>query len=230
MNRNIVVAVDGPAGSGKSSVCRQVAVDLGLKYIDSGALYRSVTLHAIRTADAAEKGFSYSDEIARLAITQQFLPSGACRTFLDGRDVTEDVRDEAVTRCIGAVSDDRRVRDFVNTLLRTWARNESIIMDGRDIGTVVFPDADLKIYIDASVDVRTERRLREYRELGKNVDENQIKNQIIQRDQQDRSRPYGALVQAADAVYLDTTSMDMPMVIAAVKDLILRTWQDAAPR
>ncbi|MBN2158628.1 MAG: (d)CMP kinase [Spirochaetes bacterium] len=220
--RKIVVAVDGPAGSGKSSVSRRVAVDLGLTYIDSGAIYRSITWHVLQRDGSVTQDFSFTDDIGRLDITQRFTPDGVSLTSVDGTDVTVLIRDELIARNIGIISDNRDVRNFVNGLLRKWAGVKSLIMDGRDIGSVVFPDADLKIYLDASPAVRTERRVKEYKELGKNVDENLIKKQIIQRDEQDKRRPFGALVRADDAVYIDTSHMNMEQVIERIKGLVVK--------
>ena len=112
------------------------------------------------------------------------------------------------------------IRNYVNSRLREWAHGESIIMDGRDIGTVVFPDAEIKIYLDASVDVRAERRLLEYRESGKTVDLNGIRNQIIQRDNEDMSRPVGALKKAVDAIVVDTSFLTRPEVINSLVEII----------
>jgi len=219
--KNIVVAVDGPAGSGKSSISKRVAADLGLTYIDSGALYRSITWYVLRRDSSVAPGFAFGGGKG-LSITQEFLPNGSSRTCVNGEDVSTRIRDEEITRNIGVISDDRGVRDYVTGLLRSWTSTKSIIMDGRDIGTVVFPAADIKIYLDASVDVRAERRINEYRELGKNVDENSIKKQIILRDEQDTKRPFGALKRAEDAVYIDTSNMSMAQVIDRVKELVLR--------
>lgn len=219
--RKITVAVDGPAGSGKSSVSRRVAVDAGLTYIDSGAIYRSITWHVLRRDGGITPAFTFTGDIAALDISQEFTRDGVSLTSVNGVDVTLLVRDEAIAKNIGIISDNVDVRNFVNGLLRKWAGSRSIIMDGRDIGSVVFPDADLKLYLDASVEVRAGRRIKEYRELGKNVDENLIKKQIIQRDEQDRRRPYGALVRANDAVYLDTSNMTMEQVVGTIKDLVL---------
>ncbi len=222
MMKKIVVAVDGPAGSGKSSVSRQAAVGLGLKYVDSGALYRSITWYVLGRDGAVDGNFVFTPDIASIAIRQDFLPDGTSLTFVNGTDVTTLIRDEVIARNIGIISDNREVRDLVNAMLRDWARRDSIIMDGRDIGSVVFPDADLKIYLDASVEVRAGRRVKEYRDLGKKVDENLIKKQIIQRDEQDSRRPYGALVRASDAVYIDTSNMPMAHVVDRIKELVLQ--------
>jgi len=220
--RKVVVAVDGPAGSGKSSVSRRVAVELGLTYIDSGALYRSITWYVLGRDGSVAPDFVFTRDIAGMNIAQEFMLDGTSRTSVNGVDVSLQIRDEVIARNIGIISDNRDVRNFVNGLLRSWALTKSIIMDGRDIGSVVFPDADLKIYLDASVDTRAERRIKEYRELGKNVDENLIKKQIIQRDEQDMKRPFGTLIRARDAVYIDTSHMTMDQVVDRIKELVLR--------
>ena len=218
--KHVVVAVDGPAGSGKSSISKRVAADLGLTYIDSGALYRSITWFVLRRDGTVTEAFAFGGD--RPDITQEFLPDGSSRTCVNGTDVSTLIRDEEIARNIGIISDNIDVRSYINGLLRSWSGLKSIVMDGRDIGTVVFPAADLKIYLDASVDVRAGRRINEYRELGKKVDENSIKKQIILRDEQDKKRPFGALRKADDAVYIDTSNMSMAQVIDRVKELVLR--------
>ena len=220
MKNVIVVAIDGPAGSGKSSVAKEVALEMGLKYIDSGALYRSITWFLLQKYEELQGDVDYSSHLKDFSVTQQFMGDGSAITSVNGQDVSTDIRSEDITRNIGVVSDDRNIRDYVNNLLRSWGREESILMDGRDIGTVVFPEAHLKIFLDASVEVRAGRRVKEYQEVGKNVDENAIKNQIIQRDTQDRSRSFGALQQAEDALYIDTSDMSKQDVIAYIEDLI----------
>ena len=144
------------------------------------------------------------------------------RTSVNGLDVSRAIRDEAIARGIGAVSDDPSVRNFVNELLRSWSARESLIMDGRDIGTVVFPDATVKIYLDASVEVRSIRRVAEYREMGKTVDVNEIRNQIIRRDQEDTARPFGRLQKAEGSFYIDTSSMEKDEVIERMIGLIAK--------
>jgi CMP/dCMP kinase len=211
--KHIVVAVDGPAGSGKSSVCRDVALRLKLHYIDSGALYRSVTWFLLESRANLEKGRDYTAGVRGLDIVQRFNADGTASTFVNGTDVSDQIRSERIAKNIGVVSDDPRIRDFINDMLRSWTGNMPIIMDGRDIGTVVFPDAAIKIFLDASVEVRSLRRVREYLEQGKTVDSDAIKTQIIQRDSEDTSRSYGRLVRASDAHYLDTSSMSREEVV-----------------
>jgi len=222
VNKRIVIAVDGPAGSGKSSVCRRVAADLGLQYIDSGAIYRAITWFFMDKYGDPDKVENPVLSLRDVTFSQVFDSSGKSRTFVNDKDVSLLIREESVAKNISIFSENSEVRDFVNAMLRSWASKESIIMDGRDIGTVVFPDADLKIYLDASVDVRTERRVKEYSDLGKNVDENYIRNQIIQRDDKDKSRQLAPLVKAWDAVYIDTSQLSFEEVVEKIKELIKR--------
>jgi cytidylate kinase len=218
--KRIVVAVDGPAGTGKSSVCRLAAVDLGLRYIDSGAVYRSITWYVLRRDKEVTGGFRFTGDISALAIRHEFFENGSCRTYVNSTDVTEVIRDSVITTNIGIISDNRDVRNFVNHLLRRWSHEGSAIIDGRDIGSIVFPDADVKIYLDASVETRALRRIKEYREMGKNVDENVVKKEIILRDEQDRSRPFGALIRSDDAVYIDTSCMSREQAVEKMKEVI----------
>lgn len=219
-NRKIIVAVDGPAGSGKSSVCRKAALEMGVKYIDSGAIYRAITWYFMDKYGEKLSVNNPVNELSGVNIEQTFESDGNVRTLLNGKDISVAIRDEKVAEKISVFSNNKEIRDYVSSLLRKWAGESSIIMDGRDIGTVVFPDADLKVYLDASVDVRTERRVKEYTDLGKNVDENSIRNQIIQRDFKDESREFGPLKKAEDSVYLDTSNMTFSDVIEKLKDLI----------
>jgi len=220
MNNRLVVAVDGPAGSGKSSVSREVARNNNLKYIDSGALYRSVTWYFLQQHSDLSPGINFKAELKNIALRQEFNADGTADSYVNDRDVSSEIRNEIITGNIGVISDNLDIREYINSILREWAQVDSIIMDGRDIGTVVFPDADLKIYLDASVEIRTDRRAKEYREMGKNVDENDIKNQIIQRDNQDMDRPFGALKQAEDALKIDTSPMNRQEVIDLIGEYI----------
>jgi cytidylate kinase len=222
MSHRIVVAVDGPAGSGKSSVSKEVAIRLGLTYIDSGAHSRAVTWFFLEKYGNVGPSTQFEKDLNEIRMDQQFQPGGTSVTRVNGADVSVLIRDERIARHIGIVSDAVPVRNFINARLRAWSAESSIIMDGRDIGTVVFPDADVKIYLDASVEVRAGRRIEEYRELGKTLDENSIKNLIIQRDSQDKSRPFGTLVQARDAVYLDTSGLSKDEVIDEMVRIILQ--------
>ena len=221
-NSRMVIAVDGPAGSGKSTVSKEVAKRLGITYIDSGAIYRAITWYILDMYGRVEKEKVYIDDIEGIEIKQHFKTDGSVSTFVGDTDVSDRIRNEIIAQNIGIISDDPAIREFVNSLLRDWGNRESIIMDGRDIGTVVYPEANIKIYLDASVDVRAERRLLEYTGIGKNVDGDDIKKQIIQRDSEDRARPYGRLLQADDAIYIDTSEMSREEVIKKIIEIVDR--------
>lgn len=219
MMKKIVVAVDGPAGSGKSTVCKKTAVRMNLQYIDSGAIYRSITWYYLNKYGKLSAEMNFENDFSSISINQEFI-DGKCKTFVNGQDVTDLIRAENIVASISVISDQVNIRNFVNSLLRAWSEKNSIIMDGRDIGSVVFPEADLKIYLDASVDIRAARRAGEYREMGKNLDEMSIRNQIMLRDKQDMERPFGALVRSEDAVFLDTSDMTAEDVIEKLCSLI----------
>ncbi len=221
MNKNrLIIAVDGPAGSGKSSISKIIANRLGLKYIDSGAVYRSITWYLLKEYGSIDNKLDITNDLQLIFLAQTFNLDGSCSTYINGQDVSEEIRDEIIAKNIGIVSDNTGVRDFVNTILRKWASENSVIMDGRDIGTVVFPNADIKFYLDASVDVRAYRRAKEYHEKGKNLDIKDIKKQIALRDEQDMSRPFGKLVRADDSIYIDTSDMSIEEVIHHVVNLV----------
>ena len=211
--KKIIIAVDGPAGSGKSSVSKIAAVKTGIKYIDSGAIYRSVTWYVLERDGVVSSENDYKNVVDELNYKQEFNPDGTKSSYVNGQNISELIRNEIIVKNIGIISDNINIRNGVNKLLRSWKKDTSIIMDGRDIGTVVFPEADLKIYLDASVEERANRRYTEYLEKGKKVDLNKIKKQIILRDNQDKSRKFGALKKAGDAIVLDTSLMSKEEVI-----------------
>jgi CMP/dCMP kinase len=216
----ILIAVDGPAGSGKSTVAKAVAIEMGFKYIDSGAIYRAVTLHLLRKFNEIPSTVNVGELLDEMNLSQRFFSDGSSKTYSGGADVSEDIRSELVVKNIGRVSDNPEIRNGVNVLLRSWSLTESIIMDGRDIGTVVFPEADVKFYLDASADVRARRRCGEYVNKGVSADFEKIKEQILIRDNQDMSRAVGALKRAADAVYIDTSDMSREDVTAKMVHII----------
>jgi CMP/dCMP kinase len=215
-NNRIIVAVDGPAGSGKSSISKEAAKQLGIKYIDSGAVYRSITWYLTRKYNSDLSSREFADDLDEITISQSFNIDGSCSTFINSQDISEEIRDVSISENIGIISDNVGIRNYVNNLLRAWAQENSVIMDGRDIGSIVFPGADFKIYLDASVDIRAKRRSDEYKEKGKNVDIKDIKQQIALRDNQDTSRPFGRLVRSDDAIYIDTSEMTKEEVIRKV--------------
>lgn len=205
--KKIVIAIDGPAGSGKSSSAKIVAERLGYIYIDTGAMYRAVTLEALRRgiAENEEEICKILDEIK---IELRTSPQGQ-RTILNGVDVSDDIRLPEVTRLVSPVSAIGCVREKLVAEQRRIGGSGGVVMDGRDIGTVVFPNAELKIYLVASIAARAERRAKELREKGIPVEIEEIKKQIIERDNYDSSRAISPLRKAEDAILIDTSDMTL---------------------
>ncbi len=205
--KKIVIAIDGPAGSGKSSSAKIVAERLGYIYIDTGAMYRAVTLEALRRG-IAENEAEICKILDEINIELRTSPQGQ-RTILNGEDVSDDIRLPGVTRLVSPVSAIGCVREKLVAEQRRIGERGGIVMDGRDIGTVVFPNAELKIYLVASIEARTERRAKELRAKGIRVEIEEIKKQIIERDNYDSSRAISPLRKAEDAILIDTSEMTL---------------------
>ena len=203
------IAIDGPSGAGKSTLAKRLAQELGFLYVDTGAIYRTVGLAGLRQrldlSDAAE----VAGLLPRLTITMGYGEDGLQHMFLDGEDVTAAIRENEVSACASKVAAIPAVRDFLMEMQRRTAREHDVIMDGRDIGTVVLPDADLKIYLTAAPEARAQRRCRELLERGQQADFDQVLREVIERDRRDTERETAPLRQAEDAVLADTTELDL---------------------
>ncbi|MGI6180892.1 MAG: (d)CMP kinase [Agathobaculum sp.] len=215
----IAVAIDGPSGAGKSTVARAAAARLGYVYVDTGAMYRAIGLAVCRRG--IEEGdtagiLAVLPEI-RLAITYQ---NGAQHVLLNGEDVSEAIRTPEIARYASKVSAVPAVRQFLLDVQRGMAENGNILMDGRDIGTVILPQAQVKIFLTASVEARAERRYLELREKGQDVTREQVAADIAERDRQDMTRAIAPLRQAEDAVLLDTSALTLEESIQAVLRII----------
>jgi len=208
--RKLIIAIDGPVGSGKSTVARRVAELLGYVYLDSGAMYRGVGWKALRDHVPLDSEDSVAALVAALArATRIDLVSsdGGFRVLVDGTDVTDQIRSAAVAQAASKVAVIAGVRAVLVAEQRRAAGSGGAVMEGRDIGTVVFPDADLKIFLDASVEVRAERRRLEYAQKGESLEFSEVLKEVRQRDRRDRERAVSPLVRARDAVHLDNTAM-----------------------
>lgn len=205
--KKIIIAIDGPAASGKSSSAKIIAETLGYTYIDTGAMYRAVTLAFLRTKREYDE-----KEIVELCdnIKIELFPSekGQC-TFLDGEDVSEAIRTPEVTKWVSPVSAIVEVRKKLVAMQRKMGENGGIVMDGRDIGTVVFPNAELKIFLVASVQTRAMRRFKEHQAKGENLSIEEIEKDILRRDKYDSSRQTSPLSKAIDAIEIDTSNMTL---------------------
>jgi cytidylate kinase len=218
MKKPLIIAIDGPAGAGKSTTARRVAEHLGYAYIDTGAMYRAVTLKALRTGcpleDAALK------TVAReLALELSQSPDGQ-RTILDGTDVTNDLRLPDVTNAVSIVAACPSVRRAMVLLQRRIGNDGGVVMDGRDIGSVVFPNAHVKVFLVADVEERIRRRLAEATAQGQQLSADDVRQQIVERDRIDSSRDDSPLVRAEGAVDIDTTSLTINDQVQRILDLV----------
>lgn len=223
--KKLVIAIDGPAASGKSSTARLAAARLGYLHIDTGAMYRAVALKVLQenVSLTDREGISRLVEGTNIRLEPK---GGETSIFLDERDVTKAIRGRAVTNAASAVSGVKRVREVMVREQRKMGEKGGIVLEGRDIGTVVFPDADLKIFMVANVNERARRRQRELREQGTEVDLDSLRNEIIGRDRQDSERDISPLKKADDAVVLDTSEMkfdeQVEYIVNMAKEILRR--------
>jgi len=203
----LIIAIDGPVGSGKSTLARRVAALLGYLYIDSGAMYRSIALKALRNGVPLDNGDPLTSLAGQTRIDLR-AEDGALRVFLDGEDVTAAIRTPEVALAASKVAVVPGVRRVLVAEQRRAGAKGGVVMEGRDIGSVVFPDAQLKIFLTASPEVRAERRWREHQQKGDKIDLARTLDEIHERDRRDRERTNSPLVRARDAVVIDSTAME----------------------
>ena len=220
MAKTYSIAIDGPAGAGKSTIARRLAKELGYYYVDTGAIYRTVAYFlellgiSPKDVDGVER---YIDE---LTVEIDYDEEGKQHMFMNGMDVTDDIRTQDISQKASLVSAHAVVREVLLDMQRDLARKHNVIMDGRDIGTVVLPKADVKIFLTASAEVRAQRRLEEMLTKGQKGNFQQVLKDIQQRDYQDTHRDIAPLKMAKDSVKLDTSELDIDGVIAAMKEII----------
>lgn len=220
MNGHYAIAIDGPSGAGKSSLARAAAAQFGFIYVDTGAIYRTVGLAAYR------RGLDRHDENAvkamlpELKIEMRYNEAGEQRMFLNGDDVSAEIREPEISICASDVSALPAVRAFLLEMQRHMAREHSVIMDGRDIGTVVLPQAELKIFLTASAKARAARRLLELRRKGIESSFEEVLRDIEYRDEQDTARAAAPLKKADDAVLVDTSDIDFEQSLALLCGII----------
>lgn len=203
------IAIDGPSGAGKSTMAKRLAKDLGFLYVDTGAIYRTVGLSALRRGVSPGDAPAVLALLPSLTITTDYASDGLQHMYLNGEDVTEAIRQHEVSNAASQVSAIPGVRDYLLDMQRRFARENNVVMDGRDIGTVVLPGADLKIYLTAAPEARAERRCRELRERGQQADFDQVLAEVLEWDRRDSQREAAPLRQADDAVLADTTELDL---------------------
>ncbi len=208
----INIAIDGPAGAGKSSVAKEIAARLGFIYVDTGALYRSIGVNALRNGVATDDADAVTSLLPCVNVELKYI-DGAQRVILNGEDVSEAIRLPEASMAASNVSAIPAVRTFLLDLQRDMANKNNVIMDGRDIGTVILPDAQYKFFLTASAEVRAERRFKELKEKNITVDFNELLEEIKQRDYNDSHRATAPLKQADDAELIDSSNMTKDEVI-----------------
>jgi CMP/dCMP kinase len=205
MSKGLIIAIDGPAGSGKSTSAKLIAKKLGYLYIDTGAMYRGVTLHALQKGAIGDG--TRIVELARKCSIDLDYKDGEVIVLLNDKDISKEIRSVEINAHVSDVSKIREVRKLMVEKQREMGvKGEGVVMEGRDIGTVVFPDADVKIFLTAALDTRANRRANEYIENGSNVIVDDIKSNLSNRDKIDSSRNDSPLIKAEDAIEVDTTT------------------------
>ena len=224
--QKLTIAIDGPAGSGKSSLARRVASMLGYLYMDSGAMYRAVALKSLRRKLSLDDAPALSEvardthiELRRPSVAQEAAGAKNC-VFLDGVEVTDDIRTEEVAQAASRLATIQEVREVLVAEQQRAGAGGGIVMEGRDIGTVVFPNAELKIFLDASPEVRAERRWKEHQEKGDKISLQEVVEEVRERDRRDRERKVSPLVRAADAVLVDNTAMGIEETARVIAMLV----------
>ena len=222
MGKTYAIAIDGPAGAGKSTIAKALAKELGYHYVDTGAIYRTVAYFldllgiSPKDTDGVER---YLDE---LTIDIYYDEEGKQHMIMNGMDVSDEIRTQDISQKASLVSAHAVVRDMLLDMQRDVARKHNVIMDGRDIGTVVLPKATVKIFLTASAEVRAKRRTKELLEKGQKTDYEKVLKEIQQRDYQDTHREVAPLKMSRDSIKLDTSDLDIDGVIAAMKEIITK--------
>ena len=216
----VSVAIDGPAGAGKSTLARRLAAELGYIYVDTGAMFRTIGLYALRAGKDPKDNGAVNALLPEISLKFAFI-EGEQHIYLNGEDVSTAIRTEEVGMAASAVGANPEVRAFLLGMQRDMAKTQDVLMDGRDIGTVVLPDATVKIFLTASPEARATRRWKEYQQKGVEVSYEEVLADVRQRDYQDTHRAAAPLRQADDAQLLDTSEMNFEQSLEAMKKMIV---------
>ena len=221
MPKTISIAIDGPAGAGKSTIARRLAKELGFYYVDTGAIYRTVAYFLDLWGVSPKDVDGVRRYIDELTVEICYDEDGVQHMIMNGLDVTDDIRTQDISQKASLVSAHAEVRDMLLDMQRDVAKQHNVIMDGRDIGSVVLPKADVKIFLTASAEVRAKRRTEELLAKGQKANYNQILKEIQQRDYQDTHREVAPLKMCRDSVKVDTSELDIEGVVAQIRRIVL---------
>ena len=222
MTKTYSIAIDGPAGAGKSTIAKRLAEELGYKYVDTGAIYRTVAYFLDLLGVSPKDVDGVARYIDELTVAIEYDEDGLQHMIMNGMDVTGDIRTPDISLKASDVSAHGVVRDMLLDMQRDVAKRHNVVMDGRDIGSVVLPDADVKIFLTASAEVRAQRRVDEYAAKGKKVDYNKTLDEIRKRDHQDTHREIAPLKMPRDSVKVDTSELDIDAAVDAIRQIVLR--------
>ena len=223
MNGYYAIAIDGPSGAGKSTMARRLAEAFGFLYVDTGAIYRTLGLACHEAGIDRKNEDTVMELLPTLDIAIRYNEQGEQCMFLNGRDVSREIRMPEISLCASDVSSHQRVRSFLLDMQRRFARENNVIMDGRDIGTVVLPEAELKIFLTASPEARARRRLNELKEKGSVQSFEEVLADMIRRDEQDTTRAAAPLKKADDAVELDSSDLNFEETFARLCEIVINT-------
>ena len=220
METRISIAIDGPAGAGKSTIARQLAADLGYRYVDTGAIYRTVAYFMDLWGVSPKDVDGVNRYIDELTIGIEYDDQGLQHMIMNGMDVTNDIRTQEISQKASLISAHAVVREVLLDMQREMAKNYNVVMDGRDIGSVVLPKATVKIFLTASPEVRAQRRYKELLEKGQKAKYEQVLKDVQQRDYQDTHREIAPLKMCRDSVKVDTSEMNLEESVAAIREIV----------
>ncbi|MFH1128210.1 MAG: (d)CMP kinase [Candidatus Omnitrophota bacterium] len=219
----MIIAIDGPAGAGKSTVAKILAKKLGFLYIDTGAMYRALTLKTLESSTDIENTQAIIDLARKSLIGLSNNSDGSLKILLDGEDVSKEIREPRITKFVSDIAKIKGVRMVMLELQRKLGKEKNSVLDGRDIGTVVFPDADKKFYIDAIPKERVNRRYKELRGALQNITLEDVEIDLNNRDKIDSTREFAPLKKAKDAIYVDTTNLSIDEVVERLLSYIIKS-------
>ena len=220
MEKKISIAIDGPAGAGKSTIARRLAAELGYRYVDTGAIYRTVAYFMDLWGVSPKDADGVNRYIDELTVGIEYDENGLQHMLMNGMDVTKDIRTPDISQKASLISAHACVRDMLLDMQRELAEQNNVVMDGRDIGTVVLPNATVKIFLTASPEVRAKRRCDELNAKGQKADYNTVLKEIQQRDYQDTHRDIAPLKMCRDSIKVDTSDMSIDQVLEALKEIV----------